>query len=84
MGVAYGKFIATTNFPAFHDTHPPEDFGDKLPSLRWEGGLSVSTEGGDLLDCVAVALLAYDMPEAWEYEVTVLGISSPHYADLFP
>lgn len=80
MCVAFGRFVPDSEFDAFSKNRPPEveDSGVQ----RWVG-LSILTAKNVELKCSGVVLARYDLGCEVEFEITVLGISSPPYETLF-
>lgn len=81
MGVAFGRFIPAEGFDIFLQTVPPDiTEGDHL---RIWNNLAATASDGVALECAGVGL-RYDPKDEFSCEVEVLGITSPHYQDLFP
>lgn len=80
MGVAVGRFLPT---PAYRLIQPQVVAAQGSASQGLQ--LSARTPGGVPLDCIGVCITDYSAElGASGLEVSVLGISDPPYAQLFP
>lgn len=82
MGCAEGVFIPSDKFAEFQSSVLPQPDDD--PELRRWIGLSISTDGGDQIECIDVALFELDFGNYKELRVDAIGIGYPLYEELFP